>query len=36
MNYDVPDPDLSDPSFGQITNLVTTPRQFQFGLRLSF
>ena len=36
MNYAVPNADLSDPAFGQITSLATTPRQFQFGLRLSF
>ena len=36
MNYGAPEPNLSDPGFGRITDLATSPRQFQFGLRLSF
>jgi hypothetical protein len=36
MNYAVPNADFSQPNFGQITSLATSPRQFQFGLRLSF
>jgi hypothetical protein len=36
MNYAAPNADFSQPNFGQITSLATTPRQFQFGLRLTF
>jgi len=36
MNYGVPDVDMSDPTFGQITTLATTPRQLQLSLRLTF
>ena len=36
MNYGVPDVDMSNPTFGQITTLATTPRQLQLSLRLNF
>jgi hypothetical protein len=36
MNYGTPNPDLSTPSFAQVTSLSTTPRQMQFSLRLNF
>ena len=36
MNYGTPNPDLSQPNFGQITSLATSPRQLQLSLRLEF
>jgi hypothetical protein len=38
MNYGVPNAELSQPNFGAISNLADQqyPRQFQFGLRLTF
>jgi hypothetical protein len=37
-NFDAPINTLTNPRFGQFTNTVggTTPRQIQFGLKLSF
>ena len=37
-NFDIPAADLSDPAFGQLVSTASgaTPRQIQFGLKLSF
>ncbi len=36
QNYGVPDNDISDPTVGVITSNVTTPREIQLALHLSF
>jgi hypothetical protein len=34
VNFGMPDPDIDDPTFGQIFSLSTDPREVQFALRL--
>ena len=36
QNYGVPDNNISDPTAGVITNNVTTPRELQLGVHLTF
>jgi hypothetical protein len=36
QNYGVPDNNISDPTMGVITSNVTTPREIQLALHLSF
>jgi hypothetical protein len=36
QNYGVPDDNISDPTAGVITNNVTTPRELQLGVHLTF
>jgi hypothetical protein len=36
FNRDVPDVNLSSPSFGRITSMAGTPRSLQFGARYTF
>jgi len=36
QNYGVPDSNFGDPTFGRISNTVTSPRELQFGLHLQY
>jgi hypothetical protein len=35
-HFGLPNTDLADPTFGQLTSTILSPREIQFGLKLSF